>query len=369
VISPEPAQNGLESCLGDLERLGLVRPAHILFTEYLAALAAESVVDADTATRVAATYHRLRYGTVDPDDLEMRDAIERLRATAAAVAAMSEKARQGLAGRLRLRLQTSSAPEPQPPSADSDLPDPGARLEWNSIGVTNMSAGDYLNGDAVPRLVSTLPAASNAAKQRGFRINSLPLETATLLVVGLIVAGYLLRGGADQSVATSSGEATKSKSPKVFAQDVWRHDDYWADNLLRRAQADASQKREQSARLAFELYISDVPRNATGLNDLAWLYLTSDDLSVRNPSRALELASRALAIRRTPEVLDTAAEARYQTGQAEEAVRLEREALDRPRSPTHFEDPKFREVLERQFEKFQNAANSAGTGVQPASAP
>ena len=62
MIWPPAAQDALATSLEEFERLGLVRPASVLVTEYLEALTAERVIDAETASRIVAAYHRLRYG-------------------------------------------------------------------------------------------------------------------------------------------------------------------------------------------------------------------------------------------------------------------------------------------------------------------
>ena len=204
-------------------------------------------------------------------------------------------------------------------------------------------------------------ATKQSTRRREIRISSVPLETATLVVVGLVVAGYILRGGTDQAVSPGATEASGSKRAKVFAVDVWRNDDYWAANLRRRAESEAARKQERTARLGFELLISEMPKDAGALNALAWLYLTSDDLSLRDPQRGLDLALRAVAIIRAPAILDTLAEARFQTGSPDEAVKLEKEALDSLPRFSGFQDPQFVATLRRQFAKFQNAAKSTSS--------
>ena len=109
------------------------------------------------------------------------------------------------------------------------------------------------------------------------------------------------------------------------------------------------------------MLVSEMPKDPDALNNLAWLYLTSDDLSLRNPQRGLELALRAMAISRAAAILDTAAEAYYQTGRADEAVKLEQEALDSLPRLSGFQDTQFVNTLRRQLEKFQNAANSTSS--------
>jgi tetratricopeptide (TPR) repeat protein len=323
--------------------------------EYLEALTAERLIDAETSALVCTAYHRLHYGSGDADAVEVRQASERLRDSVVAIGAISDESRNLIAERIRQRLSIAAWGEGPPLRQDEKestdfVPrfDPVGGPSSDHTGEQSLP-DDHLNQDAESKL---------SGRRREIRINSIPLETATLVVVGLVVGGYILRGGTDQAIAPGGLDAGGSKRAKVVAADVWKHEDYWAANLRRRAQTEAARKREQSARLGFELLISEMPKDAGALNDLAWLYLTSDDLSLRNPQRGLDLALRALAISRAPAILDTAAEARYQTGRADEAVKLEQEALDSLPRYAGFQETQFLATLRRQLEKFQSAAKS-----------
>ena len=369
MTSPPAAQNSLETCFRELESLGLSRPASVLVTEYLAALAAENVVDPETAERVAAAYHRSRYGVVDPGDLEVREAGTRLEKVAAALAAMSDDARHELADRIRRRLQ--------PITTDISLP-PAFIAEQTSATQSGLEPQSPMFGNAFATgpsqdlgLFSDLGSIADsksktATSRRGVRIRSLPLETAALLVLALIFAGYFFRHGVDRAIDRNGAESPASGRNHLSARDVWKRDDYWAANLRRRAQAEATRKSDRSARLAYELLLSYAPQDAGALNDLAWLYLTSDEAAVRDSKRGLELALRALTISRTPAILDTAAEAHFQAGQAAEAVKLEQEALHAIPGFPGSEYNQFRTLLERQLEKFQSAEKSASSAMTPA---
>jgi tetratricopeptide (TPR) repeat protein len=367
VTSPTAAENALATGLEKMERLGLARPASALVTEYLAALAAENVVDAETAARVAAAYHRLRYGTVDPGDLDVREAVARLEEAAKAVAAMPDAARHELNERIGSRLSPSTAGA-TPAAAQPSVPH--TRLNGGAFAVGKELAADLSNdADSFPDEDSDSAIKSKAPKRRrDIGVRSWPLETVTLVVVGLIFIGYIFRHGIDEAIGPNAAEATASGRLQVIARDVWKHDDYWAANLRHRARTEAAQKRDRTARLAYELLLSDVPRDAGALNDLAWLYLTSDEPAVRNPKRGLELALRALAISRQPSILDTAAEARFQAGQTDEAVKLEQEALESLPRYFGFDDKQFRTLLRRQLDKFQNGTKPVPSAVPPAPA-
>ncbi len=64
------------------------------------------------------------------------------------------------------------------------------------------------------------------------------------------------------------------------------------------------------------------------LNDHAWLLATSRYDEIRDGSRAIALAERATATRRTPVYLDTLAAAYADTGNFEKALAIQREAID-----------------------------------------
>jgi len=72
----------------------------------------------------------------------------------------------------------------------------------------------------------------------------------------------------------------------------------------------------------------------TVLNDYAWFLLTGPVDELHDPARALELSARAVALteRKQPGFLDTLAHALHRTGDLEQAIHVEREALELPDS-------------------------------------
>jgi tetratricopeptide (TPR) repeat protein len=66
-------------------------------------------------------------------------------------------------------------------------------------------------------------------------------------------------------------------------------------------------------------------------NDLAWIYLTADDVRLRDKKAALRLARHAVATWYQPgaqaSALDTLAEALLQNGMVDEALRMEQAAV------------------------------------------
>lgn len=81
------------------------------------------------------------------------------------------------------------------------------------------------------------------------------------------------------------------------------------------------------AAFQYEKAIELAMRHSRALNNLAWLYATCEDASLRNPERALILAKRAAALEREAHILDTLAESYFINGDIEKALKVEKEAL------------------------------------------
>jgi tetratricopeptide (TPR) repeat protein len=87
-------------------------------------------------------------------------------------------------------------------------------------------------------------------------------------------------------------------------------------------------KRWPEAEDALQKGMALAPESSVLLNDLAWLYATAE-APVRNPEKAVELASKAATIthNRQPTILDTLAEAYFAAGKPDKAAETERRAL------------------------------------------
>ncbi len=98
--------------------------------------------------------------------------------------------------------------------------------------------------------------------------------------------------------------------------------------------------------------ISLDPENARALNNLAWVYATTDESRFFNPEKSLELARRAAEQSRQAYILDTLAESYYVNGKYEKAVEAGKEA--------YLLASENRDYYRQQLKKFEDAAN-AGT--------
>jgi Zn-dependent protease with chaperone function len=87
-----------------------------------------------------------------------------------------------------------------------------------------------------------------------------------------------------------------------------------------------TRKMEERALIAYEKAYSLEPANPEIMNNLAWVLLTSEQLSLRDPLKALTLARAAATLQPKGYILDTMATAYWANGLLEEAVRTEQQA-------------------------------------------
>lgn len=106
--------------------------------------------------------------------------------------------------------------------------------------------------------------------------------------------------------------------------------------------------RELLALSDYEEALRLAPGNPEALNALAWLHATAHAPEVRDPARAVKLAEEAASLAPTPPILDTLAEARFQSGDAAGALRAIDAALAAgPPDPAYYlaQQKRFREAL------------------------
>ena len=103
---------------------------------------------------------------------------------------------------------------------------------------------------------------------------------------------------------------------------------------------------------AIELYEKVLIIDAShyrALNDLAWLLVTVPDITLRDPPRAIPLAEKAVALKRSAGILDTLAEAYYVNGSFKRAIETISEAIELDPEDTYLKEQleKFAAALER----------------------
>ena len=98
---------------------------------------------------------------------------------------------------------------------------------------------------------------------------------------------------------------------------------------------------------AYEKALMFSPASPDLMNNLAWLLLTSRDLQLRDPQRALILARSAVLLKPVGSFFDTLGMACWANGFVDEAVAAEQEAV--------LADPAGREYYQQQIERFRHA--------------
>ena len=93
------------------------------------------------------------------------------------------------------------------------------------------------------------------------------------------------------------------------------------------------------------------PENAEALNNLAWLYATAEDTSLRKASEALKFALKAASLDTKPHILDTLAESYFINGYFRQAIEIIDQALA--------QQPVDRPYFEKQRRKFQDRLDAA----------
>ncbi len=106
-----------------------------------------------------------------------------------------------------------------------------------------------------------------------------------------------------------------------------------------------SKEMEERALVAFEKALELQPANGDTLNNIAWLLLTSKDLGLRDPLRALTLARSAVVVSPNGYILDTLATAYWANGFTEEAVETAWQAVQA--------DPKLQPYFKKQAKRFR----------------
>jgi Zn-dependent protease with chaperone function len=103
----------------------------------------------------------------------------------------------------------------------------------------------------------------------------------------------------------------------------------------------------QKAIYAYTMSLQFQTDNPETLNNLAWLYATCEEVNLRNPKKALDLAQKAAKLKSSQHILDTLAEAYYVNGYFEQAVQLAEKVMK-----MELKNP---EYYEKQLKKFKQA--------------
>lgn len=110
-----------------------------------------------------------------------------------------------------------------------------------------------------------------------------------------------------------------------------------------------NEKQYKQTVAAYEETLRIDPNHVRALNNLAWLFATSEKEEFFNPKKALELAQHAASLSSESYVLDTLAEVYYVIGRYSEAIDAGRQALANAENNLDY--------YRKQIEKFRSARN------------
>jgi len=170
---------------------------------------------------------------------------------------------------------------------------------------------------------------------------SIGVYLAAMLLIG--VAGYQLNLG------TIGDKLNQSFMEKVLTRELQKSPD---NPNLYRLLGDLYYNRQdyEGVKYAYEKAIELRLNDPHVLNNLAWLYATCEDKSLRNPERALRLAKLAVEIEPSPYIYDTLAESYFVNGMYQEAVKASEHALKLAKEN--------RAYYREQLEKFRTAVTA-----------
>lgn len=106
------------------------------------------------------------------------------------------------------------------------------------------------------------------------------------------------------------------------------------------------QRNYSQAVMHYENAIAIVPEHVRALNNLAWLYATCEDMSFRNPERALYLALLAASVKEEAHILDTLAESYFVNGDVEAAILTSNKALSMAKGDKQYYEDQIRRFAE-----------------------
>jgi Zn-dependent protease with chaperone function len=167
--------------------------------------------------------------------------------------------------------------------------------------------------------------------------------------IGIYLAGLVLIGfvGYQLNLGAIGEKLNQSFLEKVITRELQKSPD---NPNLYRSLGDLYYSRNdyRGARGAYEKALELRLDDPHVLNNLAWLYATCEDQSLRNPEKSLKLARLAAQLEQSSYIFDTLAESYFVNGMDQEAVAAAQRALALAKSNKAY--------YRAQLEKFRKAA-------------
>lgn len=170
-------------------------------------------------------------------------------------------------------------------------------------------------------------------------------KSMILFFCGLLIAGYF-------GYEINFGTMGKTLDLHFIETVINRKIEQDPDNphlYLTRGLLYHEHKDYEKALRSYEKSLELDPDNPETLNNLAWLYATSEEIEKRDYPKALTYAIKAANLKQTPYILDTLAESYYVNELYKLAVEAEKKALEM--------NPDNRRYYEEQLRKFEKKVN------------
>ncbi|MGD8992047.1 MAG: M48 family metalloprotease [Desulfobacterales bacterium] len=179
------------------------------------------------------------------------------------------------------------------------------------------------------------------------RHNQKVKKSIGLYVVGLLLIGFV---GYQLNMGVFGSQLNKNVLEKVIARELQNSPD---NPNLYRLMGDLYYERKDYAAVkdAYEKALELRTDDPHVLNNLAWLYATCEDTSLRDPQRALLLAKMAIELDRSSHVYDTLAESYFVNGLSAEAIEAGEQALKLAKGN--------RSYYKQQLEKFKSGSKTS----------
>ena len=147
-----------------------------------------------------------------------------------------------------------------------------------------------------------------------------------------MIAGYVLAVGVIFFIGYSLGYGglnasfTRFAAGKILSRQLELNPDN-SDLYVQVGDFYYDARQYEKATVAYENVLKIDPVNVHALNNLAWLLATCPDKAFRDAPRSLNLARRAVNIRKEAYILDTYAEALYLNNHKSQALKIAKQAL------------------------------------------
>jgi len=184
-------------------------------------------------------------------------------------------------------------------------------------------APSWHHGSIAERVSFLINAGKNSRLLKAHKSQVRRIKLALIIGIALAAAtaeGILSDGFRNEVVNVYKALAASQSVEQIEHKFRTKADQYEITKLFRLADGYQANKMFDEAVRTYNEILFIKPDNYTAMNNLAWLYATSEDPKLYKPERALALAEIAVKLSPEAHILDTYAEALYRTRNVEGAL-------------------------------------------------